>query len=109
MIAAKEKQDSYFRSFADLQRRLGRNEPAWLQKTRKTAIDRFAELGFPGSHNEEWKYTSVAPLTRIPFRPAADYLPPVYARQPKEPVRPYLEDCIPLHFYNGQFVEELTP
>src|SRR6266700_1075593 len=109
MIAVNDQQDTYFKNFAGLERRRARMDPAWLRKIRKAAIDRFAELGFPNSHNEEWKYTSVAPLARIPFRPAADYLPPVNARQPKEPLRPYLEDCIPLHFYNGQFVEELTP
>ncbi len=109
MMAVTEKQETYFKNFAELVRRRAGKEPSWLQKTRKAALDRFAEMGFPNSHNEEWKYTSVAPLARIPFRPAADYLPPSGARQPKEPLRPYLEDCIPLHFYNGQFVEELTP
>ncbi len=109
MTAVTETQDTYFRNFAGLERRRGQKDPVWLRKIRKEAIDRFAELGFPNSHNEEWKYTSVAALARIPFRPAADYLPPSDARQPKEPLRPYLEDCIPLHFYNGQFVEEMTP
>src|SRR4030095_1443881 len=37
---------------------------------RKDAIRRFAELGFPTTRLEEWKYTNVAPITRIPFQAA---------------------------------------
>ena len=34
---------------------------------RRAAIARFAELGFPGTRNEDWKFTSVAPLVRTPL------------------------------------------
>lgn len=32
---------------------------------------RFDELGFPTTHDEEWKYTNVAPLVKIGFTPLA--------------------------------------
>lgn len=109
MIAVKEQQEIYFKSFDEFERRRGAKEPAWLTKIRKTAFDQFADLGFPTTHNEEWKYTSVAPLARIPFRPASDYLAPKGARQSSELLQSNPADSMALYFYAGQFVEELTP
>jgi len=45
--------------------------PAWLQTLRDTAFARFAELGFPDTHNEEWRFTNVAPIAKTAFAPAA--------------------------------------
>jgi Fe-S cluster assembly protein SufD len=39
----------------------------WLQELRNSAFQRFAELGFPNTHNEEWRFTSVAPIARTNF------------------------------------------
>ncbi len=39
-----------------------------LQRLRKAAIARFAELGFPGPRDEEWRFTPLAPLVNTPFR-----------------------------------------
>jgi len=108
MIATKE-QDIYFKHFAELEQRRGGKDPLWLQKIRKGALDRFADLGFTTTRIEEWKYTSVAPLTRIPFRPAAEYLAPVSARQPSESLLTDRPDRITLLFYNGQHVEMAAP
>ncbi len=44
-----------------------------LQRLRKAAIARFAELGFPGVRDEEWRFTPLTPLVQTPFRlPPAD-------------------------------------
>ena len=32
------------------------------------AIFSFGEIGFPNERNEDWKYTSVAPIVRTPFQ-----------------------------------------
>ena len=53
MTAVQEKQDSYFANFAALQKKLAGRDPAWLAEIRKAAIERFAELGFPTTKNEE--------------------------------------------------------
>ena len=42
--------------------------PAWLGRLRETALDRFKEIGFPSIKDEDWKYTNVAPLTKINFQ-----------------------------------------
>ncbi|HJT66846.1 MAG TPA: Fe-S cluster assembly protein SufD [Pyrinomonadaceae bacterium] len=42
----------------------------WLELVRNSAIDRFEQLGFPAVHEEEWKYTNLAPLAKQSFVPA---------------------------------------
>src|SRR5947209_12134942 len=42
----------------------------WLKELRDRAFARFAELGFPTTHDEEWRFTNVAPIARTNFTPA---------------------------------------
>src|ERR1043165_6722546 len=42
----------------------------WLELVRNSAMDRFEQLGFPVVHDEEWKYTNLAPLAKQSFVPA---------------------------------------
>ena len=44
----------------------------WAKRLREAAFDRFKELGFPTVKDEEWKYTNVAPLTKLSFQTARD-------------------------------------
>src|SRR5262252_4763492 len=46
--------------------------PPWLCELRREAIARFAARGLPTPRDEEWKYTSVAPITAAEFDAAAD-------------------------------------
>jgi Fe-S cluster assembly protein SufD len=62
--------ERYLSAFASLARDLAGDGRAWTGPLRRRAIDRFAEIGFPTGREEAWRFTSVAPLTRIPFRPA---------------------------------------
>ena len=39
----------------------------WLAKLRRSAIDRFSELGFPTTRHEDWKYTNVEPIAQMDF------------------------------------------
>jgi Fe-S cluster assembly protein SufD len=41
--------------------------PTWLAEARRAAFRRFQELGFPTPKNEDWHYTSVAPIAEAPF------------------------------------------
>jgi Fe-S cluster assembly protein SufD len=65
-------QDLYLSSFERFEKEVVGDGQAWTQPLRREALARFAELGFPTTRLEEWKYTNVAPLARIPFRLAAD-------------------------------------
>lgn len=53
-------------------RRVRESRPtvSWLELVRAGAIDRFEQLGFPTVHDEEWKYTNLAPLAKESFQPA---------------------------------------
>jgi Fe-S cluster assembly protein SufD len=44
-----------------------RNDPDWLISARRAALDRFDHLGFPSTHDEEWRFTSVAPIADTSF------------------------------------------
>jgi Fe-S cluster assembly protein SufD len=43
--------------------------PRWLQDLRERAASRFAALGFPTVRDEEWRFTSVAPIAAAEFKP----------------------------------------
>ena len=45
-------------------------QPGWILPLRKAGITRFAELGFPTLQQEDWRFTNVAPIAKLPFRPA---------------------------------------
>lgn len=70
-IVAKEKNDflSAVRLFAKMR---AESDPAWLVKLRQTAGMRFEELALPTTRHEEWKYTNIAPLLKVPFRQEFD-------------------------------------
>jgi Fe-S cluster assembly protein SufD len=42
--------------------------PAWLQRLREDGMARFEALGFPTTRNEDWHFTSVAPIAERSFR-----------------------------------------
>ncbi len=44
----------------------GRQQP-WVVALREAAMRRFLAMGFPTRHDEDWKYTSVAPIERGRF------------------------------------------
>ena len=50
-----------------------KQQPAapWMQKLREAAFERFSTLGFPTTHEEDWRFTNVAPIARTAFRVAA--------------------------------------
>jgi Fe-S cluster assembly protein SufD len=58
--------ERFLENMSKLDAELG-DQPAWLKEQRAQARERFAELGFPTTRHEEWKYTNVAPLTRLAF------------------------------------------
>ena len=60
---------SYREAFDVLQDRSADHGPSWLQRLRANAMERFEELGFPSVKDEEWKYTNVAAIAKIDFKP----------------------------------------
>jgi Fe-S cluster assembly protein SufD len=44
-------------------------QPGWLTSLRQAGMTSFAEQGFPTLEHEDWRYTNIAPITRLPFKP----------------------------------------
>jgi Fe-S cluster assembly protein SufD len=44
-------------------------QPAWVMPLRRAGIERFGAIGFPTLQDEDWRFTNVAPIARLPFRP----------------------------------------
>ncbi|MDQ3813642.1 MAG: Fe-S cluster assembly protein SufD [Armatimonadota bacterium] len=65
-----EAKERYLALFEQERRGAG-NEPAWLRRLREAGIARFAELGFPTTRHEEWKYMDVRPIANLACAPVA--------------------------------------
>ncbi len=70
MMNVMETEDIYRAAFRERESQLARQEPDWLLETRQQAMEAFGDLGFPQPHDEDWRFTSVAPITSVPFQPA---------------------------------------
>lgn len=68
--AVRETQDVYLQRYREFEKSVAGKSPAWLKTLRTDAIRAFADLGFPTTHDEDWKYTSVAPIASGTFQPA---------------------------------------
>lgn len=83
------------------------DSPAWLAPVRKAALARLADMGLPTVRDEDWRFTSLAPLARTAF-----------ARAPHDPgaatladLRPALWDAADpcrLVFLNGRYAPHLS-
>ena len=69
MIAAREGKDSYLSSFPPFEEGLSGGRRSPLRRLRRQALERFAALGFPTPKDEEWRFTNLAPLTKVAFEP----------------------------------------
>jgi Fe-S cluster assembly protein SufD len=47
-------------------------EPGWLTSLRQAGMASFAEQGFPTLRHEDWRFTNIVPITRLPFRPVLE-------------------------------------
>jgi Fe-S cluster assembly protein SufD len=69
-VANMKASDPYLARFEDTFEREGAARgPAWLYPIRKAGISRFAEIGLPTQQHEDWRFTNVGPIGRLPFKP----------------------------------------
>jgi len=105
VIAATEQIGTYLESFTEFHKRAPGKDQPWLRELREKAFGRFCETGFPTTHDEDWRFTNVAPIAKISFRLAAgEKLPGV------EQVEPFFVHgaACQLVFVNGRFAEPLS-
>ncbi|MGH9254508.1 MAG: SufB/SufD family protein, partial [Vicinamibacterales bacterium] len=67
--------EQYKQAFASTRQRRPPGEPPSLARTREDALSRFLALGFPTTRDEEWRFTSVAPIADHVFTLAAGASP----------------------------------
>jgi len=48
------------------------SQPKWLAPVRKAGIASFADQGFPTLHDEDWRFTNVAPIAKLNFQLAKE-------------------------------------
>jgi Fe-S cluster assembly protein SufD len=103
VITTTEKNIAWLQTFEQFNAR--QSGPRWLRELREAAFARFWELGFPTIHDEDWRFTSVAPIANGAFRLADETL----SLQPAElqPFRLKGSAC-QLVFVNGRFAPALS-
>src|ERR1039457_3612991 len=107
MTTVKEQEGIYLSAFTHVEKARNEHAPAWLPKLRRTAIETFAELGFPTSHDEEWMYTSVATLAATPFVAGSSKMTDEIRK--KIDALPLADlGCSRLTFFNGCYIPELS-
>ena len=65
-----EIKDWYLSNFGEFEKRLNGGKESFIHTKRKEALSNFSRLEFPTVKDEEWKYTSIAPLLKHNFVPS---------------------------------------
>ncbi len=83
----------------------GHDQLSWLGERRAAALERANALAVPTTRDEEWRFTDITPLTRVPFQPAVA-VPHLGADDIAKFIIP--EAGVRLTFVDGMFAPELS-
>ena len=103
VITATQAPEKYLEIFEQLKARTA-GQFGWLQNQRQEAFARFAETGFPTTHDEDWRFTSVAAVANTQFELGAR------AKIDERQLEAFgvSDFACRLVFVNGHFVSELS-
>ena len=107
MTVVTQRTDSYLESFAQFENSAPGSGQWWVRSTRQAAISRFSELGFPTTRDEDWRFTSVAPIAQSSFKLPQDGRVALSSREIEPFSFPGLA-CSRLVFVNGRYSPELS-
>jgi Fe-S cluster assembly protein SufD len=98
--------ESYLESFSEFEKLAAGHALPWLRKLRRDAFARFCEVGFPTTHDEDWRFTNVSAIGRTPFRLIRNDR----TRLSQQELEPYglAGVASQLVFVNGRFARELS-
>lgn len=97
--------DHYHNAFQSLQGALVGARLPWLRTARRVAFDCFAELGFPTTREEDWRYTNVTGIEQRAF----NFTAPESATLSAEQVDALaLADAHLLVFVNGRYAARFS-
>ena len=68
MSTAIQQLPDYLEAFLQLQKQSPvHRQESWLRGVREDAFTTFCQLGFPTVHDEDWRFTNVAPIAQSTF------------------------------------------
>ena len=106
MTTATKTPAQYLEHFTEFEKRAAGSELPWLRQLRHEAFARFCEIGFPSTHDEDWRFTNVAAIANTAFRlPSAD---PTFAKGGQMWATEFDAASCRLVFLNGRFAPELS-
>jgi len=105
---AEEKHNAWVERLEGFLANLTGGGPKELPAVRRAAIERFAELGFPTTRHEEWKYTNVATIRDTDFETAASYASHGFDEKTVDAMAFDIGDSHKLVFVNGLFSPEMS-
>jgi Fe-S cluster assembly protein SufD len=98
--------EPYLQKFARFENET--KQPPWVFPLRKAGIARFAELGFPTINDEDWRFTNVSPISKLPFQPVFQ---PSRDGLTRGSITNFTFSSLPgrrLVFVNGHYADELS-
>ncbi|HZS27903.1 MAG TPA: SufD family Fe-S cluster assembly protein, partial [Candidatus Angelobacter sp.] len=98
--------EAYLESFTEFQKIAAGRDVPWLRDLREEAFARFCEVGFPTTHDEDWRFTNVSAIARTRFQ-LASTIPDEGSQGELEALRIPEMRC-QLVFVNGCFRPELS-
>jgi Fe-S cluster assembly protein SufD len=107
MIEAAEKLSTYISDFEMFGRSASARRSDWLKSIREDAFAQFQQLGFPSTREDDWRYTNVAPISRVPFRRALSRPNGLTSAELSNFTFGELEGC-QLVFVDGAFSQKLS-
>ena len=106
MTTATRALPDYLECYSEFERVAAGRELPWLCELRRRAFARFCEVGFPTTHDEDWRFTNVSAISDTAFRLKRDARTGVSPRQFKQ-WRAEGTRC-QLVFINGHFAPDLS-
>jgi Fe-S cluster assembly protein SufD len=82
--------------------------PAWLEELRRTAIERFGEVGFPTTREEAWRFTSVERIATGRFASAPVGVPRAAQALVERVAFGEPAERVVAVFVNGRFAKQLS-
>jgi len=72
VIATVQQLESYLENFSEFEKVAAGHDQPWLRNLRQEAFARFCEVGFPTTHDEDWRFTNISAIAQTPFRLSRD-------------------------------------
>ncbi|MES2355894.1 MAG: Fe-S cluster assembly protein SufD [Pseudomonadota bacterium] len=97
--------DRYREQFAQIEPHLPGANLTWVRRARHLALERFCEVGFPTTREEDWRYTNVTAIEKNSFALLPDSHNGINATEIEQLA---ITDSHTLVFVNGRFMPGLS-